>query len=188
MSDQKETIFEAYGRFKEEHLDAVLKEYGLVSNQDLEKTVSEIIHHLLGSDAKIRICLCEKMGPLALTLNGPNLCMICVNSYESKELLQNEEGRNILYATLAHEIGHIDDTKKTKYHYENTLEWSLDAEIKADQLALVLLKRIFSNPREIMMKQIIRALDKNLNITASQANVDLGVAIYKARRKALLKN
>jgi hypothetical protein len=129
----------------------------------------------------------DNIVPLAITLTGPNQTMICVNSDESKELLQSEDGKEIVYVTLAHEIGHICDATKTKHHYEDTLEWRLSAEIKADEVALTLLQKIFDNSCEILMKQMDRALDKMFKIQTTQEKIDLAVTIHDARRNALMK-
>ena len=89
--------------------------------------------------------------------------------------------------TLAHEIGHICDAIKSEHHYEDTLEWRLNAEIKADEVALTLLQKIFDNLLEILLKQTDRVFHKMFKIQATQEEIDLAVAIYDARRNALMK-
>jgi hypothetical protein len=174
------------GMYKEEYLDDVLDEYGLIQDQDMEKSILAIMNHLLGPEANTRICLCENIIPLAMTLTGPNQTMICVNPNESKALLQNEEGKYIVYATLAHEIGHIHFAKKTNFHYEDTVAWTLETEVRADEIALDLMQKIFKNPREILLRQIDRALGKMFKIKTTQEKIDLAVAIHEARKKALI--
>lgn len=186
-NEQSESSDKFAGIYDEMDLGEMLAGYGLIMDSDLEKNIQAIIKHLLGTEEKVRICLCDNIVPLAITLTGPNQTMICVNSDESKELLQSEDGKEIVYVTLAHEIGHICDATKTKHHYEDTLEWRLSAEIKADEVALTLLQKIFDNSCEILMKQMDRALDKMFKIQTTQEKIDLAVTIHDARRNALMK-
>lgn len=192
MSGQEEKQNKHSGKYqsmcKEEYLADVLEEYGLIKDQDMEKSILTIMNHLVGPGKNIRICLCENIIPLAMTLTGPNQTMICVNLDESKALLQAEEGKNIVYATLAHEIGHIHFAQKTNFHFEDTVAWTLKTEVSVDEIALALMQKIFKNPHEILLQQIDRAFNKMFKIKTTQEKIDLAVAIHEARRNALMEN
>ena len=54
----------------DEYLDDRLQYYGLVSDQDLEKTFLAIVEQLLGYKSEIEICLWENLFALAATLVG----------------------------------------------------------------------------------------------------------------------
>lgn len=193
MSDQEEVNSKSYVKMKDkiddEYLDVLLKEAGYVSDRNGESTFLTIVEKLLGNKSEIEICLCENLFALATTFVGPDRSIICINPGEAKELFQNEEGTGIVYVTLAHEIGHICDSKKTKFYYEDTLDWRLKAEVKADEIALELMKKMYANPEDILLKQMDRALNKQLvSRSATKGQKDLAVAIHEARKNALLQN
>jgi len=175
-----------YTKIKIEDLDKMLEDFGVVSDPDLEKSISEIIDQLLGSGSKIKIVICEYIIPLGISSTGPSSNMILIST-KSKELLKSEEGKSIVYATIAHEIGHIMFMKQTDYHYEDTMEYKIKSEIEADKVALSLLKNIYDNPKEIMLKQMNRAFNKMLDIeNVDKQKMDLAIAFKEERTKALM--
>lgn len=161
-----------------------------VDDPCLEEEIREIIYQLFNNVEKyassITFALYEDIIPLGHLWITPQKHLILIN-IEAKEMLKSEEGRAIVCATLAHEIGHIYDAKNTHYYFEDTLEFRVKAEVKADQIALILMKRIYDNPKEILLKQINRAFNKMLDIeNVDKVKMDLAIAFREERTKALM--
>lgn len=174
-----------YEKIKEEDFDQMLEDFGRVNDPDLEQSISGIIDHLIGPGSKLKIVLCENIIPLGIASVGVGHSVLIIST-KAADLLQSEEGRQIVYATLAHEIGHIVFTKKTDYHYEDTMEYKIKHEIEADRIALGLLKIIYDNPKDILLKQINRAFNKMTDIeNVDPVKMDLAIAFKEEREKAL---
>lgn len=169
-----------------------------INDSKLEKTISSMIYKLFDNNEKAASKIVFGIFKGMLPVGG--LMMDLVNHFifinaEVKEMLKNEDGKEIVYAVLAHEIGHIVDTRKNNYCYEEplknyscdySLEQRLKYEVQADEIALVLLREIYSNPKEILFKQICFVMDNMLAYkNIKPASLDLAKMIFEARKNAI---
>jgi hypothetical protein len=160
-----------------------------VYDQKLEKEVSNLILKLLANNktsaSNIHFGFFENMLPIGHLLIGPEGHLIFIN-IKAKEMIKDRVGRQILNATLAHEIGHIVDTKKNDYYFDESLSFRLEAEVRADRMALIMLRNIYKHPEEPLAKQIKFAMNTMLSLdNADPDKLDLAKKIFKKRKEAL---
>lgn len=182
---KREGYSKDYNHIREEDLESVINDFGPVSEPDLEKSISEIIEHLTPG-SKNEFGLFKNIIPLGLSLVGLNKNMIIIN-IEAKRMLEDEESKSILYTTIAHEIGHIIFMKQTYSHPEYTIAYKTTLEVEADKIALILLKEIYDNPKELLLKQIYLAFNKTLELEdVKKEEMALAIAFKEGREKALI--
>jgi hypothetical protein len=172
-----------------------------VNDPELEKSILAMVNQLIEPEAasKIDFVLVKDMPFLGLTVVDTDkerhwgTCRsyshILIN-IKVKTMLENDEGKDIVYAILAHEIGHtmtcedkyFEGEEMEHYYMEPCfLEW----EIESDKKALILLKNIYDNPKEILLKQInyvLKNMYKNPKI-----NIRLTMELNEKREKALME-
>lgn len=157
------------------------------SDPELEKEILAIFCHLLPKSEALKVTfrLCDKINPIATLWMMPERYLLLIN-IKAKELLRNRKDKKLLYATLAHEIGHIKDTQETGLDFEKTIDLRVKKELRADEIAISLLEKIYQNPKEIMLKQIDFALSATLNCDfASQEEIEFDKIVAKERKQAI---
>lgn len=169
-----------------------------VNDYNLEKDISNMIYRLFNNNekaaSKIVFGIFNGMIPIGALQMDQVGHFIFINT-KAKEMLKNEEGKEIIYAVLAHEIGHIVDIRKNNYCYTDSLnkhhgndplELRIRSEVKADEIALVLLEKIYSNPKEILSKQICFVINNMLSYKDSTLEeLNLAKIICAERSEAL---
>lgn len=109
---------------------------------------------------------------------------------KAKRLMKTKRGLLLMYAVLAHEIGHIRHYEKAMQAMKEedfTLKFKLQAEVEADKYAHAMLAGIFTNPAEILLAQAAYAFEKSLrNKNATSADIEKAQLFHAARKNALL--
>ena len=165
----------------------------MIRDPDLVKSLSEIVCQLVEPEiaSQIEIVLIDNVAYLGWFSVNLKLkkALILVNT-KAKEMLLNKEGRKIVYATLAHEGGHIKDCLKNIDFYSKEPEGlSIKSEIAADKEALVLLRKIYNNPKDILLKQIEFNLKEISECKyATKTDKELTSNLAEKRRRALLSS
>lgn len=136
-----------------------------IDDLELEKAILGIMNQLHKQEevSKIDIVLVKDMVNLGLTIIDKDkerhwgtcrsFSHILVN-IKVKTMLENEDEKDIVYAILAHEIGHIMSMEDKYFEIEETAGCILEWEIESDKKALMLLGNIYDNPKDILLKQI----------------------------------
>lgn len=165
-----------------------------VEDPELEKAILAIMNRLIEPEAaaKIDIVIVKEIPNLGLTIIDSDkerhwgTCRsyshILVN-IKVKTMLENDEEKDIVHATFAHEIGHT-MTCEDKYFEGKEMElYNLEWEIASDKKALMLLKNIYENPKDILLKQINHV--RNTCRDLDEINISLTMELAEKREKAL---
>jgi len=151
---------------------------------ELEKRVETIINQLLTPEAssKINFGIVKNADFISRLFISYKNHILAVNA-KIKMLLGNEDCKRIVYADIAHEIGHVADQYYTGF---KVLESKPDSEILADGFALPLLAKVYTNPREVMLQQIAHALHATLSDkNSTSGEIIFAKEIAEARTRAL---
>ena len=103
-----------------------------------------------------------------------------------KTMLNDEEEKDIVYAMLAHEVGHTMTCTDKYFKGEEIQPCILEWEIEADKKAVMLLENIYDNPKEILLKQINYV--RNICGDIDQVDIRLTMELAQKRESALLEN
>lgn len=158
-----------------------------VSDPELEKEILAIFCQLLPVSEAMQITfgLCNEINPIATLWIMPDKHLLHINT-STRNLLKSSDGKKLLHAAIAHEIGHIKDAQETGLDFEKTTDLYIAKELRADEIAISLLEKIYQNPKEIMLKQIDFALNATLNCGfALQEEIKLAKLFANARKQAI---
>lgn len=167
---------------------------GFVNDTELEASIRGMIIRLLDHDlaSSIDFRLLDYKDPdfpfrMQVWFDGPSRHLIVIHS-AAREMLSSKEGEEIVFAALAHEIGHVIDIRKIGFtgfyalgphlqkapaylrklidpmlpHLQFFFGFWPQAECRADGYAAVFLARVYSNPTEVMARQARFALGNSL--------------------------
>lgn len=162
-----------------------------INDPELEKYFRNLVQKLLGPE-KTKVKL-----PNFIFINGlPFLAYTAFNeetkeyliyiNKKTKKMIGEKNGKKIVCAMLAHEIGHIiSDMRETIILEEGTC-FSLPKELEADHEALKLLQNIYKNPKKILLMQICFA-EKTVveNKNATKKGKEVITSLAEKRRNAL---
>lgn len=162
-----------------------------VRDPDLKRDIFKIICLLFNNNkeiaSKIMFTLCEDYLPIGCLKIFTEKKYVIEISTRAKKMLKSEEGRAIICAIIAHEIGHLLFMEETNFYFEHSLDFKTKAEVEADKIALILLGRICSNPKELLLRQIDWALNATLSCeNVTQDEITLAEMFVKERKKNLV--
>ncbi|HMN19602.1 MAG TPA: hypothetical protein PKA31_03345 [Candidatus Moranbacteria bacterium] len=110
-------------------------------------------------------------------------------NHATYKIIRTRRGMRLIYAELAHEIGHVMHHKKNLVYLEKeqSPEEKLVAEKGADEYALLMLSKIFPDPKEVLLEQSFHALKASLlNKNASVEEKNLAREIFRVRSGFIL--
>ena len=167
---------------------------GFVKDTEIEERIRGMIVRLVGPDSAggIDFRLMDYQDPdfsfrMKVWFDGPSRHLIVIHS-AAREMLSSREGEEIVFAALAHEIGHVIDIRKIGFTGFYSLVPLLEkapaflrkcaypllphlqfffgcwprAECRADGYAVELLGSVYSNPTQIVARQARFALGNSL--------------------------
>lgn len=165
-----------------------------VEDPELEKAILAIMNRLIEPEAaaKIDLVIVKEMPAMGLAIIDSDkerhwgTCRsyshILIN-IKVKIMLENDDGKDIVYATLAHEIGHTMTCEDKYFEGEEKQLYNLEWESASDKKALLLLTNIYENPKEILLKQINHV--RNTCRDHDEINIPLTMELAEKREKAL---
>lgn len=165
-----------------------------VEDPELEKAILAIMNRLIAPEAaaKIDLVIVKEMPSLGLAIidSDKERHWGTCRSYSHilmnirvKTMLENDEEKDLVYATIAHEIGHTLTCEDKYFESEEIQPYNLEWEIESDKKALMLLKNISETPKEILLKQITHVRDTCRD--HNEINIPLTMELAEKREKAL---
>lgn len=161
-----------------------------VTDVSLTEAISQLLLTLLrDAEAAKNICFVIVDGVPYLTRIWVNeQTHLILVSIKVKELLKSICGEAIFCAQISHEIGHLIHMRKMESADFESLKFKTESEKEADKYALGLLSCIFPNPKELLLKQINRALTVTIGCGhASAEEIALAQHFAKERQANLLQ-
>lgn len=168
-----------------------------INDTELQKSLSEIIYQLAEKElaSKITIMLKDDVGYIgAFGVSFKAREGIIIINIKAKKMLQSKKDRHIVYAVLSHEIGHIKHCLENEELYlklkkgkDSFVEIGVGEELAADKEALVFLKKIYQEPKKILLRQIKFAVNAVMQCDyATEEDRKTTRILAKKRREALL--
>lgn len=160
-----------------------------VGDSNFKSTLEKMVTKLLSGESlqNINFRIVQGVYFLAQTWTIETDHRVVINKKLGR-MMHTDRGLKRAYAVLAHEIGHI---FFHNYFLEkgalanDTSAFSVMAEKEADKHAVRLLKKLYPNPKEILLDQIAYALKISLKYAKTEEKKGLAKTFAKERKLSL---